>query len=423
MESLTRTIDQAIRDKDYNTLSSVFASDAASAGQSWNMIGQGEKRSLAAYFIQAVITTPNFLPQAFEHTDDAIWLNVLGHLPASVENAADNALRSLLFDYKIQNTDEYGDAARILGGTRMEAEGVYAVSPYDKLDVYVKMAECFLEEDEIVEADNAVNKAGQVAPFVSSANNAANNDKTGEDSNDQQQQQQKKVVSLLLRYKSTYARVLDANRKFLQAAQRYHDLSQQSEHCDEDDLIQLLGRAVTCAILAPSGPQRQRTLQHLYQDLRLNQLDPLPEFSTHSTILSKMYHHQILHPKELVQFEQSLSDHQKAIMGDGLSIMERGIVEHNVTSVARLYRTIYLTELANILGITSTQKATKIVSDMILDGTIHGSIDQVDGLLQFDITESSDTTWDRSISSFCIQLNSITDSIKQQQQISTGAGK
>lgn len=35
-----------------------------------------------------------------------------------------------------------------------------------------------------------------------------------------------KDVVLQLRYRTTYARVLDANRKFLEAALRYYDLSQ-----------------------------------------------------------------------------------------------------------------------------------------------------------------------------------------------------
>lgn len=64
-----------------------------------------------------------------------------------------------------------------------------------------------------------------------------------------------------MRYKSTYARVLDSNRKFLQAASRYHDLSQSStDVIQAQDLLIMLGRAATCAVLAPSGPQRHRVL-------------------------------------------------------------------------------------------------------------------------------------------------------------------
>ena len=86
-------------------------------------------------------------------------------------------------------------------------------------------------------------------------------------------------TALILRYKSTYARVLDSNRKFLQAASRYHDLSQSNtDLVDADDLLQMLGKAATCANLAPSGPQRQRVLGLVYKDERLSQLDSLPEF-------------------------------------------------------------------------------------------------------------------------------------------------
>lgn len=107
----------------------------------------------------------------------------------------------------------------------------------------MKIAECFLEEDEIVESDAAVTKAGTVVESIPNP---------------------EQHMALILRYKSTYARVLDSNRKFLQAASRYHDLSQSSgDLIRSEDLLAMLGRAATCAILAPSGPQRQRVLGHV----------------------------------------------------------------------------------------------------------------------------------------------------------------
>jgi COP9 signalosome complex subunit 4 len=171
------------------------------------------------------------------------------------------------------------------------------------VEVYVKIAECFLEEDEIAESDAAVTKAGSVVESISNPD---------------------QHLALILRYKSTYARVLDSNRKFLQAASRYHDLSQSSgDLIRAEDLLAMLGRAVTCAILAPSGPQRKRVLGHIYNDSRLSQLDSIPQFETHATILTKMYKNQILGKDELIKFESSLQPHQKAVMGDGLTIMER----------------------------------------------------------------------------------------------------
>jgi COP9 signalosome complex subunit 4 len=349
-----------------------------------------------------------------------VMVTALSHLPATVEQAADNTLRQQLFDYMVAQDDpDYATAARILGAMRMETEptvaaqaggggggngngnnngnnnNVYYMSPAARTDVYVKIAECFLAEDEIAESDAAVQKAGQVVENIQ----------------DREQHQ-----ALILRYKSTYARVLDANRKFLQAAQRYHDLSQSStDLIDADDLLHLLGRAATCAVLAPSGPQRQRVLGHIYKDARLRQLDGLDDFQTHATILKKMVTHQVLRPDELTKFEATLAEHQKAIMGDGLTIMERGVVEHNMIAVSNLYRSIYVTELARILGVDA-RKAEKIASSMILEGSLHGSIDQVEGLLEFEAEESPEQTWDRSITSFCIELNNVTDRVKASAQ-------
>jgi COP9 signalosome complex subunit 4 len=413
MENLTRLIDQAIHSNDYDALATVFSPHAAAASSAsptiptWHAVGQGEKRSLAAYLIRAVVSSPTFLPAGFERTEPVL-LAALNHLPASgVDQAGDNRLRQMLFEYKLRN-DEYVEAARILGGMRMDPEPgtPYYLPPEERADVYVKIAECFLEEDEIAEADAAVNRAGAVVSQIP-------RDEVGDDgeSGGNNSSSTSKHRALLLRYKSTYARVLDANRKFLAAAQRYHELSEPSPDIDADESIQMLGRAATCAILAPSGPQRQRILGQIYKDDRLRQLDSLPDFATHATLLTKMYRHQIIKPNELTDFEKSLAEHQKATMGDGLTIMERGVVEHNMIAVSILYRTVYLEDLARILGV-STAKAEKIAATMIMDGSLKGSMDQADGLLEFEVEETPDVAWDRSIETFCVELNHVTDAIK-----------
>jgi COP9 signalosome complex subunit 4 len=124
-----------------------------------------------------------------------------------------------------------------------------------------------------------------------------------------------------------------------------------------------------------------------------------------------MYKNQILGKEELTKFESSLQPHQKAIMGDGLTIMERGVVEHNMIAVSKIYQSIYVTELTNILGVNE-DKAEKIAASMIMDGSLNGSIDQVDGLVEFQSDDSALTTWDKSISSFCVELNRVTDAIQ-----------
>ena len=77
-------------------------------------------------------------------------------------------------------------------------------------------------------------------------------------------------ASLLLLYKSCYARILDRKRKFLEAATRYHEISRHSPSSDgphanananggvvidPESIQQALQSAAICAILAGAGEQ------------------------------------------------------------------------------------------------------------------------------------------------------------------------
>uniref|UniRef100_A0A7S4V835 PSMD12/CSN4-like N-terminal domain-containing protein n=1 Tax=Ditylum brightwellii TaxID=49249 RepID=A0A7S4V835_9STRA len=246
MDRLTQAIDISIQGSDYASLNTIFGSSMSHSygdERSWQSLGQGEQRTLASYFIKSAVSNASFLQSAFNSPLAMQVMDVtLRHLPTTgVDNAADNKLRQMIFEFKVEQGDYVG-AAVCLDGLRMtDDEGSpYYMTSAEKCDVYVKIAECYLEEGETVKADGAVTKAGQVVESIS----------------DPEQH-----MALILRYKSTYAQVLDSNRKFLQAASRYHDLSQaNTEMIDADDLLRMLGRAATCAILAPSGPQRQRIL-------------------------------------------------------------------------------------------------------------------------------------------------------------------
>lgn len=149
----------------------------------------------------------------------------------------------------------------------------------------------------------------------------------------------------------------------------------------------------------------------VFNDQRLSQLDDIPEFQTHSAVLKKMYMMQILNKKELDCFEKSLADHQKAVMGDGLTIVERAAIEHNILSVGRLYYNIFFAELGRLLGIDRV-KAERVAAKMIIDGRLKASIDQVDDLLHFECDETSLTNWDHAITSVCVQLTKVADNIQ-----------
>ena len=238
MESITQKIETAILSDDISTLLTHFES------HHFLTLGSGEQRTIHASFLKTSLAQQQqskFLMKAFASQDFIQWLEnkCLRHLPIIVKDAVDNKIRRLLFDYLIQ-VNQFEHAARVLGTLRMNDEvgNPYYNTPSEKCDVYVQMAECYLMDDQYEAADAAVTKAGTVLGSLT-------------DPDDQIPR------SLRLRYKSTYARVLDSSRKFQQAATQYFELSQAFDDASQDELMVMLGRAATCAILAPNGSQRR----------------------------------------------------------------------------------------------------------------------------------------------------------------------
>jgi hypothetical protein len=133
MDALSDTIDVAIQSNDYAALEIVFSFGP----NSWQSVGQGEQRSLAAHFVKSAVASGRFLPNAFQSAQMMhIMLEALGHLPSTVDGAADNALRQMIFDFKVNQESDYSAAARVLGGMRMEDDqaSVYYTSPAAKCD-------------------------------------------------------------------------------------------------------------------------------------------------------------------------------------------------------------------------------------------------------------------------------------------------
>ena len=169
----------------------------------------------------------------------------------------DNVLRKKLFEYYVEMEKDYPSAAQIFSTLRCisSSSTLYGSQIKDQLNVHVSVAECYLECDSCAEADAAVTKATGIV-----------NSLTVETEEDE---------ILWLRYKSVTARVMDANRKFLQAAIRYQELSstqttKKEELIDSHDLLLFLGRSATCAILAQQSSQRQRILQTVSTKLILH---------------------------------------------------------------------------------------------------------------------------------------------------------
>ncbi|CAI5667553.1 unnamed protein product [Oreochromis niloticus] len=251
---------------------------------------------------------------------------------------------------------DWRNAAQVLVGIPLET-GQKQYNVDYKLDTYLKIARLYLEDDDPVQAEAYINRASLLQ---------------NESSNEQ----------LQIHYKVCYARVLDFRRKFIEAAQRYNELSYKSI-VHESERLEALKHALNCTILASAGQQRSRMLATLFKDERCQQLAAYG-------ILEKMYLDRIIR---------------------GSSILDRAVIEHNLLSASKLYNNITFEELGALLEIPPA-KAEKIASQMITEGRMNGFIDQIDGIVHFETREPL-PTWDKQIQSLCFQVNNLLEKIRQ----------
>merc|ERR1712002_173284 len=274
-----------------------------------------------------------------------------------------------------EKEENWQEAARVLVGIPLETAQKQYSNDY-KLGTYLKIARLYLENEDTANAESYVNRASLL-------------------------QSETQNLELQITYKACYARVLDYRWKFIEAAQRYNELSYQ-EVVAEDERMTALRKALVCTILAAAGQQRSRMLATLFKDERCQQL---PIYG----ILEKMYLDRIIRKNGLVEFETNLLEHHKAITTDGSTILDRAVIEHNLLSASKLYINITFNELGALLGITAN-RAEKIASKMITEGRMQGVIDQIESVLHFEAREAL-PNMDKHIQSLCMQVNSIIDKI------------
>lgn len=218
--------------------------------------------------------------------------------------------------------------------------------------------------------------------------------------------------TLELQFKTCYARILDAKRRFIEAALRYYELSQvepgrtldNGKVYGEENLSAALTNAITCAILAAAGPQRSRVLATLYKDERCAQLAIFP-------MLEKVYMERILRRAEVDAFASTLKPHQLAVGADGLTVLARAMSEHNLLSASKLYTNIEVQELGQLLGVDG-DTAERTAAKMISEGRMAGSIDQVERIINFEDADDAAVTvaqWDQQIMAVCLQVNAVVE--------------
>ncbi|PHH72477.1 hypothetical protein CDD82_5966 [Ophiocordyceps australis] len=229
------------------------------------------------------------------------------------------------------------------------------VSDLERARVWVRIVRNYLEIDDTTAAESYVNKLKNIMHDVDN-------------------------VELQLHFGLSQARILDAQRSFLSAAQRYHDISFSPAIADAERL-HTLTMAVKCALLAPAGPARSRMLARLYKDERCSQLD---EFG----ILEKMLLDRLLTPAEVEKFAQGLQPHQLAKMADGSTVLQKAVVEHNLVGVSRLYANIQFEALGHLVDLDAI-RVEEITARMIEQGRLNGRIHQVTGVVEFERGEAS----------------------------------
>merc|ERR1719476_1035107 len=293
----------------------------------------------------------------------------------------DFLIRELLSEV-FQADGDWAEAAKCLAAINLET-GTRCRTPLQKAEKYVKIAELYLEDEDPVAADTFCARAAMVMHEV-------------ED------------VPLNLRFKVCHARIMDSKRKFLEAASKYCDLSQQTLNgqVQEDDLLMLLKSAVTCAILAPAGPQRSRILALLCKDERIRSVE-------HFEILHKMFMERLIRGSEVHKFSESLLPHQKAMMPDGQTVLDRAVLQHNVLAASRVYKNMKLPDLGSLLEV-SGDRAEKIAAKMISERRLDGYIDQRSGVIHFEGGDENLQQWDRHIRNVCNQVNSVLMKVKEQ---------
>lgn len=273
---------------------------------------------------------------------------------------------------------EFLEAARTLQEIPLET-GQKGYEKEFKVQVWVKIAQLYLQEEKSLEAERYINKA---APL------------TGQIKDDK----------LILRYKSAFVQNQDFNRKFSEAALSYYRLSQQ---VPEHERLDVLESGIRCSILAPAGPQRSRLLAMYYKDERASELKSYP-------VLEKMFLGRILKKEEIQFFSTSLLAHQRAKMADGRTLLETAVIEHNLLAASMVYNNITFDQLGALLDV-STDQAEAIASKMISEDRLQGSINQTSRLLYFRNPQSHNelNTWDQHIEHACSNVNNILELISK----------
>ncbi|RVX74614.1 hypothetical protein B0A52_01740 [Exophiala mesophila] len=307
----------------------------------------------------------NTLIQSLEKHEAHVQVQVGSHMlealqPQIVSYEEQDALVRRILANGYEAEGEYTSAAKALQGIQLDSTQ-RQISDRHKVEIGIRIVRNFLEDNDTVAAEMALNKI----------KNSASAAQVLKDSPD-----------LRLLYQLSQARILDSRRDFLNASAEYLNVSFNTLAAEEDRK-QALSAAIKTAVLAPAGPQRSRALAKLYKDERSAETE---EYG----ILENMFLDRLLSPTEVEAFASTLDPDQLAPHADGSTVLSKAVIEHNLLATSRLYENITTMALAHILGLkdstdeTAAEKAEQYAARMVEQDRLRGEIDQMAGIITFE---------------------------------------
>lgn len=199
--------------------------------------------------------------------------------------------------------------------------------------------------------------------------------------------------------------MLDAQRKFLDASIKYLS-SYETMKVPDDDACLALQDAFKCGILAKEGAKRDQHLANLCEEgVGKNSGG---DASVLFTIVESIHKNRFVRATELKAFVAGLEEHQ-AGRGDAML----SIVRHNIRAASHVYHNITFAQLAEILGV-SADKAEKYAAEMIGNGSLRATIDQIEGSIDFASGAQTLRNFDDQIRSLCLTMGNIVEGIATQ---------
>ncbi|KAE9534066.1 hypothetical protein AGLY_008802 [Aphis glycines] len=250
--------------------------------------------------------------------------------------------------YIYEKEQNWNDAAHML--VSIPAESYYRFSIDYELELYLKIAYLYMAGDDPLLAEPYVKRASMAQAHTVNK-------------------------SIQLNFKICEARLMDFRLEFIEAAQKYYELS----HCplfEENVRLTALKNMFVCTILSlQNGNIRIQFLKLLLKDERCQKFIEL-------SILEKFCTFGIIIESEIGHIETLLLPHQKIKTDYGTPILIEAIAEHNILSIKKLYKSIRIESLGHLLKLKP--EIAKIIAErMISEGRIKGAIDDTYGFIRF----------------------------------------